>query len=90
MADARPEVTAVLVAGWPAAAFAVSFELLLQQRRIERPKRTSVANTPALEDRTDLAVMPEPSGPVHPIPPTPERLIPAVHTVQASELVAPS
>ncbi|MGH3993194.1 MAG: DUF2637 domain-containing protein, partial [Pseudonocardiaceae bacterium] len=35
MADARPEVTAVLVAGWPAVAFAVAFELLLQQRRAE-------------------------------------------------------
>ncbi|MGH3977310.1 MAG: DUF2637 domain-containing protein, partial [Pseudonocardiaceae bacterium] len=35
MADARPEITAVLVAGWPAAAFAVAFELLLQQRRAE-------------------------------------------------------
>jgi hypothetical protein len=36
MADARPDVTAVLVAGWPAAAFAVAVELLLQQRRAER------------------------------------------------------
>lgn len=40
MADARPEVTAVLVAGWPAAAFAVAFELLLQQRRAERSQRS--------------------------------------------------
>jgi hypothetical protein len=36
MADARPDVTAVLVAGWPAVAFAVAVELLLQQRRAER------------------------------------------------------
>lgn len=36
MADARPEVTAVLVAGWPAVAFAVAFELLLQQRRADQ------------------------------------------------------
>jgi hypothetical protein len=36
MADARPDITAVLVAGWPAAAFAVAFELLLQQRRAEQ------------------------------------------------------
>ncbi|MGH3709745.1 MAG: DUF2637 domain-containing protein, partial [Pseudonocardiaceae bacterium] len=37
MADARPGLTAVLVAGWPAAAFAAGFELLLQQRRPTTP-----------------------------------------------------
>lgn len=36
IADARPDVTARLVAGWPALAFAVALELLLQQRRAER------------------------------------------------------
>ena len=40
MADARPQVTAVLVAGWPAVAFAVTFELLLQQRRAEQHDTT--------------------------------------------------
>ncbi len=40
MADARPEVTSVLVAGWAPVAFAAAFHLLLQQRRAER------ANTP--------------------------------------------
>jgi hypothetical protein len=43
MADARPEVTAVLVAGWPAVAFAVAFELLLQQRRAEQHDTTQSA-----------------------------------------------
>ncbi|MGH3963024.1 MAG: DUF2637 domain-containing protein [Pseudonocardiaceae bacterium] len=43
MADARPEVTAVLVAGWPAVAFAVAFELLLQQRRAEHTPPTPQA-----------------------------------------------
>ncbi|HEX5345979.1 MAG TPA: DUF2637 domain-containing protein [Pseudonocardiaceae bacterium] len=36
MADARPEVTSVLVAGWAPVAFAAAFHLLLQQRRAER------------------------------------------------------
>lgn len=35
IADAKPELWAQLIAGWPAAAFAVAFELLLQQRRAE-------------------------------------------------------
>lgn len=35
MADARPEVTSVLVAGWAPVAFAAAFHLLLQQRRAE-------------------------------------------------------
>jgi hypothetical protein len=46
MADARPEVTAVLVAGWPAVAFAVAFELLLQQRRAEQHDTTQPAIEP--------------------------------------------
>lgn len=46
MADARPEPTAVLVAGWPAVAFAVAFELLCQQRRAERHETTQPAAEP--------------------------------------------
>jgi hypothetical protein len=46
MADARPEVTAVLVAGWPAVAFAVAFELLCQQRRAEQHHPTQPATEP--------------------------------------------
>jgi len=34
IAAAQPDLTARLVASWPAAAFAVAFELLLQQRRV--------------------------------------------------------
>jgi Protein of unknown function (DUF2637) len=62
MADARHEVTAVLIAGWPAAAFAVALELLLQQRRAERPV---AADSP---DRTGSAVPTQPARPVPPIP----------------------
>jgi hypothetical protein len=47
MADARPEPTAVLVAGWPAVAFAVAFELLLQQRRAEQHHTTQPATESA-------------------------------------------
>ncbi len=38
MADARPEVTAVLYAGWAPVALAVGFELLLLQRRAKAPE----------------------------------------------------
>ena len=37
IAAAQPDLTARLVASWPAAAFAVAFELLLQQRRVPVP-----------------------------------------------------
>jgi hypothetical protein len=49
MADARPEPTAVLVAGWPAVAFAVAFELLLQQRRAEQHHPTPPVGESATE-----------------------------------------
>jgi len=38
MADARPEVTAILYAGWAPVALAVGFELLLLQRRAKAPE----------------------------------------------------
>ena len=46
MADARPEITAVLVAGWAPVAFAICFELLLQQRRAEQCDTTTVTAEP--------------------------------------------
>lgn len=46
MADARPEITAMLVAGWPAVAFAVAFELLLQQRRADQVQLPDPAAVP--------------------------------------------
>ena len=49
MADARPEATAVLIAGWPAVAFAVAFELLCQQRRAEQHHTTQPAGESATE-----------------------------------------
>lgn len=49
MADARPEVTSVLVAGWAPVAFAATFHLLLQQRRADR-----VAPLISDPDRTEL------------------------------------
>jgi Protein of unknown function (DUF2637) len=68
MADARPHVTAVLVAGWPAVAFAVTFELLLQQRRAEQREATTpppgavAAPSPGLHQPV--------APPTHPAPPT--------------------
>lgn len=59
MADARPEVTSVLVAGWAPVAFAATFHLLLQQRRAETADRLST-------DRTGPVVLTEPAGPVRP------------------------
>jgi hypothetical protein len=55
MADARPEVIAVLIAGWPAAAFAVAFKLLLQQLSADVPE---VAST---ELPLELSDLPSPS-----------------------------
>jgi hypothetical protein len=79
MADARPEVTAVLVAGWPAVAFAVAFELLCQQRRAEHhdtTTRPAAATAPvpvvapeALPARhRPLAAPPVPVAPAGPAP----------------------
>lgn len=58
MADARPEPTAVLVAGWPAVAFAVAFELLCQQRRAEQHLTTQ----PATESATEPVPVPGPEA----------------------------
>jgi hypothetical protein len=56
MADARPEVTAVLIAGWPAVAFAVAFELLCQQRRAEQHDTEPEAATEPLRVPTPEAL----------------------------------
>ncbi|MGH3772824.1 MAG: DUF2637 domain-containing protein [Pseudonocardiaceae bacterium] len=62
MADAQPDVTAVLVAGWPAVAFAVAFELLLQQRRaqdtVPPPPAPAPVTTP--DPTPELALEPLP------------------------------
>ncbi|MGH3777973.1 MAG: DUF2637 domain-containing protein [Pseudonocardiaceae bacterium] len=69
MADARPEVTAVLVAGWPAVAFAVAFELLLQQRRAEHTAPspdTGPARIPVEAARSDIQRRETPTWPPTP------------------------
>lgn len=71
MADADPTVIARLIAAWPAAAFAVAFELLLLQRRAGQaqlpvPAMPQPAATPAEQ--------PLPAAPwqrVQPVPPPP-------------------
>lgn len=62
MADARPDLTAVLVAGWPAVAFAVAFELLLQQRRAEDSAATQPQ--PAPPDQAPAVAESYPPAPV--------------------------
>jgi Protein of unknown function (DUF2637) len=75
MADAQPTVTARLLAGWPAVAFAVAFELLLQQRRAERHDRSAPEPT-----RPPVAAV-DPVSQLHrPLPspsPVPESVEPA-------------
>jgi hypothetical protein len=70
MADARPQVTAVLVAGWPAVAFAVTFELLLRQRRAEHPEVTTPPPVP-------VAVVDPSPGPHQPVTPPVPPVVPA-------------
>ncbi|MGH3718315.1 MAG: DUF2637 domain-containing protein [Pseudonocardiaceae bacterium] len=65
MADARPDVTAVLVAGWPAVAFAVAFELLLQQRRAQGtvPPRFAPALLTTPEPKPEPLLQRHPTSP---------------------------
>lgn len=68
----------MLVAGWPAVAFAVAFELLLQQRRAERPGNVAadaVARSAPPSDR--LAT---------PVPATPDRAPSSPLTLPATPL----
>jgi uncharacterized protein YdbL (DUF1318 family) len=73
MADAQPGLTALLVAGWPAVAFAATVELLLQQRRAEpttsgaHSDSTQPAPTPTVRTTTHD----ESAGAVPPVMPTP-------------------
>lgn len=62
MADARPEVTAVLVAGWAPVAFAWTFELIQQLRKL-----------PALPDATDAPVTADRSASLPAQPSVPSR-----------------
>jgi hypothetical protein len=64
MADARPDFTAVLVAGWPAVAFAVAFELLLQQRRAARAATSEAALVPPGAPRSSPPPIPTPAMPI--------------------------
>lgn len=66
MADAQPNATAILYAGWAPLGFLLAFELLLQQRRAEGSEEASVA----AEGTTDGAgsVVPiQPAEPAFPI-----------------------
>ena len=58
MADARPEVTSVLVAGWAPVAFAAAFHLLLQQRRAENATPT-IPDPDRPERSSERSVRPE-------------------------------
>jgi len=64
VAAAEPTATARVVAAWPALAFAVAFELLLQQRRV--PVAEPVVD-PVGEDRPGID--PVVDGPVEPVEP---------------------
>jgi hypothetical protein len=63
MADAQPNVTAVLLAGWAPLGFLLAFELLLQQRRAEVVESPVVAEAGA-----GSAVSHQPAEPVLTIP----------------------
>lgn len=63
MADAQPNATAILYAGWAPVGFLLAFELLLQQRRAE------IVDSPAVaEAEVGLAVLHQPAEPVLPTP----------------------
>lgn len=59
MADAQPNATAILYAGWAPLGFLLAFELLLQQRRAEEAKTT--------QDGAGSAVPIQPAEPALPI-----------------------
>lgn len=70
MADARPEITAMLVAGWPAVAFAVAFELLLQQHRADQVQLTDPALPQPAATPTDEPLPAATYQRVEAVPPT--------------------
>jgi hypothetical protein len=81
MADARPEITAVLVAGWPAVAFAVALELLLQQRRADQHTTTTDTDV-----STQLPAVVAPDPPPHRLPPVPLSAPPPADPASAVDL----
>lgn len=91
MLDARPEVTAVLVAGWPAVAFAVAFELLLQQRRADRPAPAAERHAPAptAPTRSDMGA-PTVATPVAVVVPAVEPIAAPVSVVSAPAPAGPT
>jgi hypothetical protein len=72
MADAQPNATAILYAGWAPLGFLLAFELLLQQRRAEGSEEAE--NT---QDEAGSAVPIQPAEPAFPIvaPATPEPVV---------------
>jgi hypothetical protein len=87
MADARPEVTAVLVAGWPAVAFAVAFELLLQQRRADQSATVAAAaGARSAPPQVPSATPPPATSTQAPLPPLP---LPAVALSPEPRATAP-
>jgi len=68
IAAAEPTVTARLVAAWPALAFAVAFELLLQQRRVPAAGPVGEPVEPVGEDPpAPHPVADQPGEPVDPV-----------------------
>jgi hypothetical protein len=69
IAAAEPTATARVVAAWPALAFAVAFELLLQQRRVTAAG--AVGDNPPAGDPVGNAGEPAPAEQVAPVLPAP-------------------
>ena len=71
IAAAEPTVTARLVAAWPALAFAVAFELLLQQRRVDAPAPVAEAAVPdPVPAVAPVTAVPPPVAQVTGVPPS--------------------
>ena len=84
MADAQPNATAILYAGWAPLGFLLAFELLLQQRRAEAAEATQDGAGSAVPIQPAEPALP--IVPLTPISPTPERTIPASQDVSQTAL----
>jgi len=85
IAAAEPTVTARLVAAWPALAFAVAFELLLQQRRVDAPAPVAEAAVPdPVPAVAPVTAVPPPVAQVTEVPP------PVAAPAPAAELPNPA
>jgi len=89
IAAAEPTVTARAVAAWPALAFAVAFELLLQQRRVPvvEPVERVVEDPPSPDrvgDVDESALEPAADEPVEPTPEVDPLTARAVELVNAA------